>query len=277
MQLIGQQNNLNLISTWKSFPNFLIIKGERHSGKKYLISYLCENQFKLKFDCELLNKAGVQDIREFVKNMVPNANIVFYIDNFEKASIESKNALLKITEETPPGNYIVISDQNPLETLESRAVIINMEPYKLTDLLELYIEKFPEIDPEKLFNAGINTPAKIIYYTKISQLGDLLDLTYKICDKITYLDILDILPIFNIVSTYYEKTQEDLCLLFLDMLINLIETKIRNNLKHSYLDILKIIVEIKNQLVAQSALNRRLLLIKMTYRLNQLQVEGKNI
>lgn len=277
MQLIGQKNNYELVTTWKKFPNFLIIKGEKHSGKKHFISYLCENLFKLKFDSVLLESYGVKEIREFVKNMLPNANVVFYIDNFENASLEAKNALLKVTEETPIGNYIVISDNNPLSTLESRAKILNIEPFIYADLLDLYKDKFPEIPAQKLFLGGINTPAKIIYYSTLNQFNDIIEITYKIADKITYLNILDILPLFNIINIQYDKTQEDICLLFLNILLNIIENKIKTNLHHSYFEILKIITSIKNQLVTIPTLNRHFLLIKMTYMLNQLQVEGKNL
>lgn len=40
MQLIGQKSNLDIINKWETLPQFIIIQGDKHTGKSYLALYL---------------------------------------------------------------------------------------------------------------------------------------------------------------------------------------------------------------------------------------------
>lgn len=147
MFIIGQKNNLDIIDRWKTLPQFLIIQGDRHTGRTYLILYLCK-KFKLTYH---LMSNSVSDVRELLSKMKPNSNMIYHFKNFEEASNEAKNALLKITEEPIPGNYIIITGGPQIKTLESRAKRILMEPYTQQDM-EHYINSLDEIKTEEIID-----------------------------------------------------------------------------------------------------------------------------
>ena len=119
MQLIGQESNKILIDKWITPPNFIIIQGERHSGKTYMVTYICD-KFNLFY--KQVN-ISIKDIRNLLNVMTPNSKTLYHLKNFDKASLRAKNALLKVAEETPEGNYIVITGGQQLKTLEASGAI----------------------------------------------------------------------------------------------------------------------------------------------------------
>ena len=262
MQLIGQKENLDIISKWDKLPNFTIIQGSEHTGKNFFVLYLCK-LYNLHY---VKVSKSVKDIRNLVEKMSKNSNTLFHLDNFDDASLQAKNALLKVTEETLPGNHIVITGGPQIKTLQSRARIIIMSPYGYDEIKDLYKKNYSEFDPKKLYNAGIDTPAKIEFYKDCNQIKDLLSFTYKIFDRITYIDVLDYIPMLKLFEGRYDKGNIDLCELFLNMLIKLIENKMIDSEQYSYFEILDIITRVKNQLKREDTLNRRFLLLKMFYR-----------
>lgn len=137
MQLIGQESNLDIISKWQTLPQFIIITGDKHTGKTHLTLYLCQ-QYNLQY---VLMKNGINDIRKLLDVMKPNSNTLYHFKNFDSASIRAKNSLLKITEEPLPGNYIVITGGSQLKTLESRGRKLIMAPYS-KDLMISYLQKY---------------------------------------------------------------------------------------------------------------------------------------
>ena len=261
MQLIGQKNNINLINSWTKLPNFTIIQGDKNTGKHYLVLYLCE-----KFNMHYVKVNNtVKDVRNLINVMEPNSNTIYHLDNFDEASLQAKNALLKITEEPVPGNYIVITGGPQIKTLESRARRILMEPFTYNDLLSCFKSNIPDIDAYKLFKVGINTPAKIEYYKKYDQLNEVLNLAINTFEKITYITPDTIIPILKEFDDRYDKGIIDKCLLYLDMLISLIENYILNTPYNSYLPILNIIMEYKNKLIKENTLRRKMLIFSMLY------------
>lgn len=266
MQLIGQENNLEIIDKWSKLPNFLIIQGEEHSGKNYFVLFLCQ-KFNLHY--KEVSKS-VKDIRNLLDVMIPNSNTVYHLKDFDSASLQAKNALLKVTEEPVPGNYIIITGGPQIKTLQSRARLIIMSPYKYESLLDLYKKYYYNIDSKKLYDVGINTPAKIEYYKDCEKIEELIINAYNIFSRITYIGAVDYVPIMQLFDSRYEKDSIDLCMLFLQMLINLIENKIYDKMQYSYYDILNIVIKVKNQLKREYTLNRKLLILKMFYGIESL-------
>ena len=172
MQIVGQKHNLELINSWETMPPFTIIQGDRNTGKTTMVLYMCEH-FDLKY---VKMKNGVNDVRQLIKYMTPNSNTIYHFKDFDKASIQAKNALLKITEEPIVGNYIVITGNTQIKTLESRARKLVMSAYSLeemTSYMQKYYENY-EIQ-KKLYMAGLNTPSKIDKYSKYEAIIPLLD------------------------------------------------------------------------------------------------------
>lgn len=270
MQLIGQKSNLDIIDKWNTLPPFVIIQGDEHMGKTYMTLYLCQ-KFKLHY--VNINKS-VSEIRSLISIMKPNSNTLYHLDNFHTASLEAKNALLKITEEPIPGNYIVITGGPQLKTLESRARRILMAPYSEQEIREYMEPYFPEKEIQSaLINSGINTPAKIDYYKKYQHIEALADFAKEIAEKITYISP-DI--ILNTLGRFENRYDEiDAFLLFLTMVINILESKIKTKSYYSYNKALPILLNGKKALVRQPTLKRKMLLYKIFYELYQIHKGAK--
>lgn len=262
LKFIGQASNLDIINSWKELPQFLIIQGDAHTGKNYFVLYLCK-KFGLKYN---LVGNSVKNVRALVKDMSPNSNTVYHFDNFDKATLQAKNALLKITEEPMPGNYIIITGGPQIKTLESRARRIIMAPYTLDEITEFMGESFGTSDyKNKLYYAGINTPAKVNFYKDYDKLETLLYFTYDIFDKITYISPATYIPLIKRFEDRYDKDTIDACMLFLDMLISIIEYNIKTKHRYSYINILNRLIQSKQDLTRETTLKRKMLLFKTFY------------
>lgn len=286
MQLIGQVSNKEIIDRWVTPPNFIIVQGERHSGKTHLITYICD-KFNLFY--KQVN-ISIKDIRNLINVMTPHSKMVYHLKDFDKASLRAKNALLKIAEETPEDNYIIISGSQQLKTLESRARKIVMEPYTISELTEFTALNFKQLEPliNKLYISGINTPAKIDLYSKYEHLESLLDYAYDVFKKLTYITpntYVEMLSRFEdrykltSTSSYTDdsgneiKEQLDLdpCLLFYNMLISLISNTIIKNQYYSYKPILEILLKYKQKLLYEPTLRRKMLLFRTFYEIENVR------
>lgn len=265
MQIVGQKHNLELINSWETMPPFTIIQGDRNTGKTTMVLYMCEH-FDLKY---VKMKNGVNDVRQLIKYMTPNSNTIYHFKDFDKASIQAKNALLKITEEPIVGNYIVITGNTQIKTLESRARKLVMSAYSLeemTSYMQKYYENY-EIQ-KKLYMAGLNTPSKIDKYSKYEAIIPLLDFAYKMFDKITYLNEDYYIPAVMQFDIKYENV--DASILFLDMLIHIIEYQFYTKPYYDYYDILNALIAAKESLEKDYTLNRRFILYRVLYTISQM-------
>lgn len=136
--MIGQKINMEFLQTCVDndcFPRFIIITGEKGSGKKTLANYIAKRLLKA-FQVEPGN--GVEAVREAITNSYRCAGPTVYIfPDADKMSVQAKNAMLKITEEPPRQAYFIMtveSMNNTLGTLKSRGTEIQMESYTEEDL-----------------------------------------------------------------------------------------------------------------------------------------------
>ena len=267
MQIVGQKSNLDLINSWVDIPNFIIIQGDKNTGKTTLALAICE-----KFNMHYVKmKNGVNDVRELIQLMTPNSNTVYHFKDFDKASIQAKNALLKITEETPAGNTIIITGSTQIRTLESRARKLVMSAYTLDEVrqcMQKYIQAF-DIQ-QRMYVAGINTPSKVEKYCKYEQLEQLLGFAFQTYNKITMLEDEDVILIMN---TFQPKKDDEIdkVILFLSMLIHIMESTIINKMQYDYYKILNVLIPIKESLEKDYTLNRKLALFRAFYTLRKLR------
>ena len=268
MQVIGQENNLNIIERWQTMPQFLMIQGDKHTGKTHMVIYLCQ-KFKLYYH---LMGNSIDDVRALVKSMVKNSNTVYHFKDFDKASIQAKNALLKIAEEPIEGNYIVITGSSQLKTLESRARILIMSAYDKQDVLNYAMQTYDENVANGLYVAGLNTPAKLYFYKDYEDLVTLMNWAYEIYSRITTLSIDNVLALINGFKARYDGV--DACILFLDMLINIIQYNNFNVLgcRYSMYDILNCLIIGKTTLQKRPVLNRKMFMFNTFY--NILEING---
>lgn len=258
MFLVGQEKNLDLIKNWTTLPSFLIVQGNNDTGKTYFIKYLC-NKFNLSY---MLLDNKVDTIRKLVSTMKPNDNIVYHFKDFHLASINAKNALLKVTEEPKQGNYIAISGLKQIDTLESRARIIKMQPYTDTDL-QTFIENTNNIDKKianKLVQCNFRTPSLISRYCKVEGINELL--TFAEC-KASDLMGLGQSEVDDIVSKFersYKRGEEDKALIFIELLCNLLEGIMLSKNYLAFRDEFEILFKLKHLMNSNSSYNRKLLL-----------------
>lgn len=267
MQYIGQEKNINIIRRWQQLPNFIIIQGDKNTGKTYLVEYM-SNYFKKKY-IKLNN--NVESVRTLINNVGDGANAIYHFKDFDNASIQAKNTLLKITEETPKEVTIVITGSHQLPTLESRATQLIMSAYNIDDLRPLLEENFNTTEIDKCIIAGFDTPTKIQLYKSYEHIDELLNFAFESFQYIINLKMIDVISITNSFNTRYLDTI-DSSLLYLTMLINIINYKSKNELqyKYSFHNILKILIKAKEDIINNNNLNRKFIIYSALYQIKNL-------
>lgn len=257
MYLVGQKRNLDLIKNWTTMPSFLIVQGNNDVGKTYFIKYLCQ-KFGLGY---MLLDNKVDTVRKLVSNMQPDGNIVYHFKDFHLASTNAKNALLKVTEEPLMGNYIAISGLKQIDTLESRARIIKMQPYSDEELQEFINNSNIDKDiANRLLQCSFRTPSTIVKYGKVENIGDIISFAEYTVTDILNLSQTEINKIASRFERSYDKGKVDEALVFIEILCNLLEVQM---LRKNYLGFkaeFEKLFEAKHLLSQGTNFNRRLLL-----------------
>lgn len=261
MQLIGQTKNLEIIDKWNKLPNFIIIQGDRHMGKTYLTKYIC-NKFGISY---VAMNNSIKNVRGLINDMTAGANVAYHFKDFDKASIQAKNALLKISEETPKDNTIIITGSRQIRTLESRARKLVMSAYTKEEMLTYISKYFLSEKAFDYFKAGFNSPPKVLLYKEYEGLDELLNYAYNIFNQLPVINIDIIISMLGQFENKYEKL--DAVILFLDMLINIINYKSKYELDYSYSfqNVLDNLIECKEMLMSDPTLNRKFALYKTFY------------
>lgn len=218
MYLVGQQRNKELIDNGKlDNANFIIIKGPRGYGKTYLAKYIADH-YKMNY-MQLDYK--VDTIRQLVDSSENNNNCVYHFKDFEKSSPAAKAALLKIAEETPKGVKIIVttSAYNLLDTLLSRAYVLDIVPYNAEDIDEY--GKMLEADDtfmDKMYGTFPSLTPTLLYKLKsMENVDDILDIANDTIDALNKgLQLEDI----SRISAKFWKDDKDALLLYLDILSN---------------------------------------------------------
>lgn len=178
--MIGQKNNLQFFQTCidnNCFPRFIIITGEKGSGKKTMANYIAKKCLK---GFEIHPGNGVEAVREAIENSYRCAGTTVYIfSDADKMSVQAKNAMLKITEEPPRQAYFIMtveSMNNTLATLKSRGTEVQMESYTQDELASL------------VENPSENDELALRIASNPGQLQDLQQLNtrefYAFCEKV---------------------------------------------------------------------------------------------
>ena len=139
MFVCGQKNLLarvdKLIEEDK-FPRFFIIVGDTGHGKKVLSDYIARKLGALFVPSEL----KVENVRETINDSYTVVEKTLYMfADCDNMSVNSKNALLKVTEEPPNNSYFIMTVRdvnNLLATLISRGTVFYIEPYTDKDIKE---------------------------------------------------------------------------------------------------------------------------------------------
>ena len=184
--MIGQEKVKSQIQGWESLPKFIIVEGEKGSGRKTLVRFISQL-----FQADsILVGTSVEDVR----NIIVDARSIFkpriYVIDGNDLSMSALNSLLKIAEEPPTNCHIAMtvdSINNALPTLASRARVLTMMPYTTDEKLEF-------LDSLKTFNSKEYDSRVLVDYCLISSNLAMLE---------TIIDF-GAEEIFEKVETFYE-------------------------------------------------------------------------
>lgn len=186
MNIIGQKtliNNIDNLIEHNNLPRYIIIQGPMGSGKKLLADYIAKKLNALLVPSDL----SVDSVREVIELAYQQTEDMVYLwGDADKMSVSAKNAVLKITEEAPQKAYFIMTTVNTsllLNTLISRAYVIDMQPYTVDDLIEFAQYKFSDLT-DKVLNTMIDlssTPGDMINLSDvdIAYLNKITDILCK--------------------------------------------------------------------------------------------------
>lgn len=137
--MIGQKQLIKQIDSLieNGFPQFVVITGEKGSGKKTVAEDIASKIAKIHWTLED-NK--IANIREMIgmsyNNYQPTVCIIPEADTLSSAA---QNAILKLVEEPPKNTYFIMTTQDinyVLSTIKSRAFTLTMNPYTKAEIKE---------------------------------------------------------------------------------------------------------------------------------------------
>lgn len=211
--MIGQVNLLNSIKEQienDKFPTFSIIVGEKGSGKKTLVHTISEL-------LEVTSVDWCSTAIDSIRGMITDAHItrsykiLYVIPDADTMSIQAKNALLKITEETPNNCYFVMTLEdvnNTLETIRSRGTVFHMDGYSRKEIEDYVDEYYGLTEKEELdiIKDLCETPGQIIELESfgVSEFYDYVKLTVE---HIQTVSLANALKMSNRISMKAEDTE----------------------------------------------------------------------
>ena len=137
-----------------NFPHFIVIIGESGSGKRTVAKYIANKLSLIYSECEISTEA-VRDVIDTAYKST--TNVLYCFPNADTMKVQAKNAMLKITEEPPENAYFCLTindDSNLLDTLRSRAQILNIEPYSFVEIGQ-FIDSLPSSTTFDLPTLGV--------------------------------------------------------------------------------------------------------------------------
>ena len=225
--MIGQQKlvaQIEDLAEKNSIPRFSIVIGERGSEQEDVGRIIAQ-----KIECPyiLLHDTKVDTIRDMIKEAYSQHDyMVYIIPHADDMSINAKNALLKVTEESPNKAYIVMCLEdlsNTLATIQSRGIVFYMDRCKTEDIKEfareLYVNK-SDIDEKiiDMYGELCSTPGDVLYFNK-HNIVNFYNYAEWVVDNIFTLNGAEAFKISDKLALKDEEDKYD-CLLFLKAIQN---------------------------------------------------------
>lgn len=175
----------------KGLDNFYLVVGPKGHGKTTLIEEVAEMAHCTVVEIE---DGSVDSIRELVENVQSLTIETAFILDGRGLNIHSQNALLKTLEDTPDKAHIFIELEDRgqiLNTIRSRATIIEMEPYTRDDLI-----KFTKDD--ELLSICENVGQVIVFDT--DQGREIREFVKTIANSIGRISLMNVFNISNYID-----------------------------------------------------------------------------
>ena len=230
-KIIGQKtllSNLDKFIDNDLFPHFIILIGQKGSGKKLVSKYIAEKLNATYCLCDI----KVDAIREVIDTAYTiKDKTVYCIADADTMRNEAKNAMLKITEESPKNAYFILTVSDSsflLDTIKSRAQIFYLNEYSKNELKE-YLQKLSNNNniPEVVDIA--RTPYEVDYI--IQQGKSFFDYVQLVIDNIAEVESANAFKSSNRLALKNEEDKYDLSVFWKIFIYKLqqIEATISNN------------------------------------------------
>ena len=233
-KLIAQIDDL---ITEDKFPRFSIVVGERGMEHEDVARYVAN-----KMNCTLIELLDVKV--DTIRNMISqayklHAQTVFSITHADDMSINAKNAMLKVVEETPNKAYFVMCLEdlsNTLATIQSRGTVFRMYQPSVDDIKDFARNRYVNIkdideDVIKLYGELCSTPGDVIYFTK-HNITNFYNYAEWVADNLFTMSGAEVFKISDKLALKDEEDKYD-CLLFLKCLQKVFADRCKSSLNES--------------------------------------------
>ena len=197
--MIGQKKALANIDNMKELPHFMLILGDKGSGKKTLVKEIIHKTGWYSYYCPD-NK--VETIRTAIHCMYKvSAPTIFIMTDVDDMSVASKNVLLKVMEEYPRNVYIIMTvcnRQNVLNTVLSRAYIQTMDTYSKDEILEYALSKQTDFDSNIVWEL-CRTPGDVDLLFSMGA-DEFYKYVEKVIDNIAYVSISNVFKLTSKIA-----------------------------------------------------------------------------
>ena len=206
--MIGQkqiQEDINKLISKNKFPKFSMIVGSRGSGKKTLVTELFPAVIKLE-DCT------VDSIRKLIEMTYKLRDFVFLVADADNMSVTAQNAILKVAEECPNNNTIIMTledENNVLETIRSRAIIFRMNRYTPDEIFEYYWTIGSMPNDAEIVKELCETPGEVLMLDKAGIMS-FYDYFKLVVDNITEVSLANVFKVPSKISLKVDTEGYDL-------------------------------------------------------------------
>lgn len=196
--ILGQDKFLEFVdkSNLSSFPQTLLLLGERGSGKHLLTKYVTE-KLNLPLE-EISTKLSLDYLIDINTRITPT----IYLIDITKITEKQQSSLLKFTEEPLKNSYIIILAENSsqvLDTIKNRCYIYNLQTYSKNVL-----KQFLQGSSNEVILEIAHTPGQVIMLEGIN-LESGIKLANLILDKLQVASLPNTLTISNKIAFNGEK------------------------------------------------------------------------
>lgn len=206
--MIGQKQiweDIDKLISKNKFPKFSIVVGLCGSGKKTLVSELFPSVIRLE-DCK------VDSIRKLIDMTYKLRNSVFLIADADNMSVTAQNAILKVAEECPNNNTIIMTledENNVLETIRSRATVFRMNRYTPDEIFEYYWTIGSMPNDAEIVRELCETPGEVLMLDKVGVVS-FYDYVELVVDNVAEVSLANVFKVPSKVSLKADAEGYDL-------------------------------------------------------------------
>ena len=237
------------------FPQFIILVGNKGSGKKTLADEIYR---RICFSTTMVvNKYVLEDNRvDSIRSMIADAQkainpVIYIIPDADSMSTTAKNAMLKITEEPPNDAWFIITlenENNTLATIRSRGQMYRLAPYSPETIVQYAKDKFKISDVSEIeIVADIcETPGEVDFLHK-NGIISLYDYVTLVIDNIAECNGSNAFKIADKIALKNEDDKYDLRL-FWKAFMKVCSDRMKSEMDIKYANAIKITSEYMQQL-----------------------------